>query len=340
MRLEQFSPHISHKVVEALQRIGVRTDTDLLLLNDPTNIFSRLPPELGLSLLDFRRAVEKVAQIASATPSYGDELLEKELSRHEDVFADNVLIGVPEVDALLGGLSPPRVVEVSGDKGSGKTALALQLVLRHLIQVPDSSVLWIDSSGEFAPERVSLMLEQLGAESSSSRVLERLQISLAFDIEAVHEVLESLRRSLTAVPDTTGYGESPATRCIVIDSITPLLGPMLSATSSQGHAIMTTFMRQLRTFADTYMLTILVINAATKILPGNPEAVFETTRKPALGPSFTFLTDATLWLSQRSPLSSTDEEATLHVAEVFRSRTTRSKTWALFKIKNGVLVSA
>lgn len=69
-------------------------------------------------------------------------------------------------------------------------------------------------------------------------------------------------------------------------------------------------------------LMLQVINAAARILPGNPEAVFETTRKPALGPSFTFLTDATLWLSQRPPTGCTDKEATLHVAEVFRSRTT------------------
>jgi RAD51-like protein 3 len=53
-------------------------------------------------------------------------------------------------------------------------------------------------------------------------------------------------------------------------------------------------------------------------------------RKPALGPSFTALTDATLWLSQYDPtsgdsgepMSNRDGSFTAHVAEVFRSRTT------------------
>lgn len=129
MRLQQISPPIPREIVEALHSIGVRTDTDLLLLNDPTNIFSRLPSELGLSLLDFRRAVAKVAELSSATPLSGEEMLEQELRKHEDIFADDMLIDVPEVDALLGGFSPPRVVEVSGDKGSGKTVRHMLLTL-------------------------------------------------------------------------------------------------------------------------------------------------------------------------------------------------------------------
>ncbi|KAL1940160.1 hypothetical protein VTO73DRAFT_9111 [Trametes versicolor] len=336
MRLQHFSPPIQNELVQALQDIGIRTDTDLLLSEDPTKIFTRLPQDLGISLLDFRRAVAKVAELASATPTYGDRMLEQELKRQEDIFTDDMRVGVPALDALLGGFSPPRVIEVSGDKGSGKTALALQLSLRHLAQVSDSSVLWIDSNGEFSPERVSTMLQQMDGDLSPN-ILERLQVSLAFDIEAVHEVLETLRQTLSS---RSSYSELPNTRCIVIDSITPLLGPMLSATSSQGHAIMTTFMRQLRAFADSFLLTILVTNSSTKILPSNPETVFETARKPALGPSFTFMADATLWLSQRPPEEpQADDDSTMHVAEVLRSRISRSKTWAQFKIKDGLLFS-
>ncbi|KAI9061202.1 P-loop containing nucleoside triphosphate hydrolase protein [Trametes sanguinea] len=339
MRLQQFSPPLREDLVQALQGIGVRTEVDLLLADDSTAIFTRLPPELGISLLEFRRAVEKVVELAAAVPTYGDKLLEAENARHDEILRDEMLVGVPAVDALLGGFSPPRVVEISGDKGSGKTTLAMQVALRHLATVGDSSVLWIDSSGEFAPERVSLMLDQMNGEYTAS-ALERLQVSLAFDIEAVHEVLESLRQSMTS-RNASSYSELPVTRCIVIDSITPLLGPMLSATSSQGHAIMTTFMRQLRAFADSFSLTIIVINNSTKMLPRNPDAIFETARKPALGPSFTFMTDATLWLSRRPEDESADEKgSTMHVAEVLRSRISRSKTWAPFKIKNGIMTSA
>ena len=109
-----------------------------------------------------------------------------------------------------------------------------------------------------------------------------------------------------------------------------------------------------------------VINTTTRVSPRNPratnpEAVFETTRKPALGPSFAFMADTTLWLSQRADeQGGGGENGTTHTAEVIRSRVVvspgllawedgaelgvvhfqRSKTWALFKIQRGVLTSA
>ncbi|KAI1797084.1 P-loop containing nucleoside triphosphate hydrolase protein [Ganoderma leucocontextum] len=342
MRLQNCVPPLKHEVVQALQDIDVKTDTDLLLADDPINIFTKLPPGHGISLKDFNQIVAQVAEIAAAVPVYGDKLLDRESNRKEEIFLDDMLVGLPDLDALLGGFGPPRIIEISGDAGSGKTALALHVSLRYLAHVEYSGALWIDSGGEFSPERVALVLEQLGGPYSST-ALERLQVSLAFDIEAVHQVLEELRQSLTIAQGDGGQ----ASRCIVIDSITTLLGPMLSAASSQGHATMTTFMRQVRALAELFSLTVIVINSSTSLgqknlKPRNPDAVFELMRKPALGPSFTFLTDATLWLSKRhpDPRDRVDAGSTLHTAEVFRSRTTRSKTWARFRIKDGLIVGA
>ena len=45
---------------------------------------------------------------------------------------------------------------------------------------------------------------------------------------------------------------------MVIDAITPLLGPLLGPTSAQGHAIMTDFMRQLQSLAQSTNIVILV----------------------------------------------------------------------------------
>ncbi|PIL35313.1 hypothetical protein GSI_02038 [Ganoderma sinense ZZ0214-1] len=340
MRLQSCVPPLKPEVVQILQDIDVKTDTDLLLAGDPIDIFAKLPPGHGISLKDFNHIVAQVAEVAAAAPVYGDKLFERETKRKEDVFTEDLLVGLPDVDALLGGFNSARIVELSGDRGSGKTALALQVALRHLAHVGDSSVLWIDSAGEFSPERVALVLEQIGGPHSAT-ALERLQVSLAFDIEAVHAVLEELRQSLTIAQGDGVQG----TRCIIIDSIASLLGPMLSATSSQGHATMTTFMHQLRALAELFSLTIIVTNSSTSLgqknpKPRNPDAVFEIRRKPALGPSFTFLTDATLWLSKRRPEpdNRVDEGSTLHTVEVMRSRSARSKTWARFKIRNGLIV--
>lgn len=61
-----------------------------------------------------------------------------------------------------------------------------------------------------------------------------------------------------------------------------------------------------------------VINDTSSSAPHNPYSLFgNTVRKPALGPSFTFLTDVTVWVAKYD-----DEEGrgTRHVLEVFRSK--------------------
>jgi RAD51-like protein 3 len=168
----------------------------------------------------------------------------------------------------------------------------------------------------------------------------------------------------------------------VVDAITPLLGPLLSAVSAQGHVIMDGLMRELRALAQKHFLSVLVrdillsylplfhsahffyqvINNTTSSYPSDPQSVFNSTiRKPALGPSFTALTDVTLWLSQYNatggePMSNCDDSNTIHVAEVLRSRTNvtpvrkrftslvlqnfqPSNTWCSFKICQGKFLS-
>lgn len=51
---------------------------------------------------------------------------------------------------------------------------------------------------------------------------------------------------------------SPRITCIVVDTITPVLGPLLSAVSAQGHAIMDGLMREFRALAQKHSLSVLV----------------------------------------------------------------------------------
>jgi RAD51-like protein 3 len=127
-------------------------------------------------------------------------------------------------------------------------------------------------------------------------------------------------------------------RLVVIDSVTSLLAPSLSAVSSHGHAIMTTFMQHLRSMARSYHLAFLVsvytshvalsnpsevVNNTSASPPRNPLSAFSlTVRKPALGPSFTFLTDCTIWLARHEDTTNTEAGSSIHVAEIFKSRST------------------
>ena len=137
MRLQNCVPPLTPEVVQALQGIGVNTDIDLLLADDPINVFTKLPPGHGISLKDFNLIVAQVAELAAATPVYGDKLFERETKRKEDVFSEGLLVGLPDIDAILGGFGSHRIVELSGDKGSGKTVsgMARLISLRKFIHM-------------------------------------------------------------------------------------------------------------------------------------------------------------------------------------------------------------
>ena len=116
---------------------------------------------------------------------------------------------------------------------------------------------------------------------------------------------------------------------LVIDVVTPLLGPQLSGITAHGHAVMTEFMRRLRSIAASCGTTVLVrphshifndqlikrfqvVNKATRVQEDE-----KTEKKPALGPSFTFMSDTTLWLSDMKELS---DKAFTHELRILKSR--------------------
>ncbi|KAF8211447.1 P-loop containing nucleoside triphosphate hydrolase protein [Mycena galopus ATCC 62051] len=333
MRLAACVPTIPAHLVSGLETCGIRTDADLLFSGSTLEIFRRLPPGTT-TLRELARCTALVANLASVPGQSAADLM-------KDPNDDDLLSGLPQLDEILHGLATPgHLIEISGDKGSGKTSLLLQLVLNHLVHHLQSSVLWIDTTGDFSAARAAGILE-LCDPPGASLALERLQVCVAFEVDAVHEVLEELRLSL-------GVSTPPQcrTRAIVLDTVTPLFGPLLSPVSSQGHAIMTGSMRQLRAFAQFLSLTVFVVNdsaAFTPFVPGSSSNNSKI-RKPALGPSFTFLTDATLWLAlcgDDADLHGQDAgiECTKHVAQVYRSKVTVSQVCRTFKIRQGVLLA-
>ncbi|KAF8121781.1 P-loop containing nucleoside triphosphate hydrolase protein [Boletus edulis] len=333
MRLQSLIPTIPDDLVAALEACGIRTDADLLFSGTPVDIIQRLTPGV-VSLADLKTYIGLVAESASAPGIRGDALYTEEIQRRRDYNLD-ITCGVDELDALVNGFDGGRVFEISGDRGSGKTLLVSQIALRLLAAYKEASVLWMDTTGDFSVERTSQMAQQLDGENSSA-VLERLQVSLVLNIDTARALLEDVESSLT-----TNALRDPRVRLVIIDSITSLLAPSLSAVSSYGHAIMTTFMQHLRNMARSYYLTFLVVNNTSGSLPHNRMSVFSSTvRKPALGPSFTFLTDCTIWLARHEDTTNAEAGSSIHVAEIFKSRPTRSRTWCTFKIHNRILRSA
>ncbi|PPQ75252.1 hypothetical protein CVT24_007430 [Panaeolus cyanescens] len=302
MRLTNLVPEISQDIVEILGQIGIHTDVDLLLSYSDFELWKMLPKGT-ITLQQLKDLKRRVQPLCSAEGYSGKDILNLDLTDYKplQLFSSD---GEPVP------LTPPipvaSVVEVSGDKGSGKTILALDLLIKGLLLSDLHTGIWVDTLGDFSMDN---MLQ------AATKILERFQITSAFDVEALHNIMSNI----------SGNADKPY--ILVIDSITPLFSPLLSPISSQGHAIMTEFLRNLHDFSRKSKCIVLVINDTAS------KGLDRTDRKPALGPSFALMTDTTLWL-QKSPLESASGQ-TVYSVEVLKSRSMLGKHLVMFTIENG-----
>ncbi|KAK7449638.1 hypothetical protein VKT23_013113 [Stygiomarasmius scandens] len=374
-------------LVQALAHLSIYTTSDLLfnastvkLITGQTplqarafSLYEHLPSGI-ISLRDLERCLVSVLR-KIAPPG---------VSAHDlHLRSKTYLNAFPTLDRLIDseecrGLPSQNVYEISGDRGAGKSTLALNIVLRNLF-FGSSEILWIDSTGDFSADRALEVLHTISEEPHPSKpsmdldsdsdsnpfepsppsienaledALTRLRVSVAFDIQTAYEIFDSLGLSTNSATMFTPI------RCIVIDPITPLLSPHLSAASAQGHALMTAFMRHLKALANRFNLVVFVVNNATLLdikkpvtqnqvnstnLPSQSRSILPfTDKKPALGPSFAYMTDATFWVAEwrnASQNTLSEEGTTLHVLEILRSRISPSNTWCKFKIRGCVVES-
>ncbi|KZS97895.1 hypothetical protein SISNIDRAFT_481773 [Sistotremastrum niveocremeum HHB9708] len=324
-----------------------------LSLDDPSVLLFQpvIPPYIRPSVAHKIR--KQLARTLSAPGSRGDyEHLHKEAtSRQHD---SGIYTGLPSLDNILRGLGGPCIVEFAGSTRSVISTILLHLAVHHLTRHSSSSVLWIDTTGTFDGSDAENILESLHSDDKLQRPsvvkkeeeealgsslpvdpLDRLQIAHSVDTSELLSVLDLLRTYLTT--DQT----SDTLRYVIIDSINTLFSPNLSSTSSHGHAVMSSIMHQLSLLARTFVFTVLVSNGSVPTMSHNPASSFCFSRsKPALGPTFTFLTDDTIWLTQAPDnklLPQDDPKADLYIAEHIRSRTKRSRSWTLFCVRGRIL---
>ncbi|KAJ3504784.1 hypothetical protein NMY22_g17805 [Coprinellus aureogranulatus] len=304
MRLSSLAPAIPDETIAHLEACNIRTDSDLLF-TPLFDLYKKLPRDT-LTLQDLARLRKDVTELVAAEPILGSDLLEAELRESEQDA--ELRVGDDHIDELLCDLGGKRVIEISGDRGTGKSTLALNIALYHLLEHANEIVAWVDTQGDFSPGAVYDFLGSHGQENADS-VLERLQVSLAFDCDTLYALLDEMFEST--------IGARP--RILVIDTVTPLFGPILSGITSHGHAVMTDLMLKLRTIANAFRCTVLVINNSTLKEPYDASKKNQE-RKPALGPSFTFMTDTTLWLSRKAVEEGEEGDSANHL-EILKSRT-------------------
>lgn len=117
MRLSTI-PELPKHLVTALERCGIRTETDLLFSRTPLEVFSELPKGT-ISLNNLIQHIEAVAEVASVP---GTTAIDSLLQAEQEM---GVKIGVPIFDELIGESNQHGVIEISGARNSGKSVSAI-----------------------------------------------------------------------------------------------------------------------------------------------------------------------------------------------------------------------
>jgi RAD51-like protein 3 len=130
MRLRTLVPPLPTELLGNLEELGIKTDSDLLF-SDSGLVYQKLLPTT-ISLHDFNQIISDVAERAAAPALHLNHPLTHQ--NREGIQDPELESGVPELDALLHGFGGSRVIEFSGDKGSGKTVRSPAIDLLTWIQ--------------------------------------------------------------------------------------------------------------------------------------------------------------------------------------------------------------
>jgi RAD51-like protein 3 len=123
MRLSNLVPSLPASLVASLEANGIRTEVDLLFSAPTFDIFRRLPAGT-VTLQELIDYTSLAAELCAAPGVSAHEVfMNEEAASATDV---ELRSGNLELDTLLQGLGRRKVIEVSGDRGSGKSVCFLR----------------------------------------------------------------------------------------------------------------------------------------------------------------------------------------------------------------------
>ncbi|KAG8931195.1 hypothetical protein FRC02_003091 [Tulasnella sp. 418] len=331
-------------IIRELSNAGFKTSADLLFADSPANTYNKLPQGL-MTYSAFLHLLDCLTAFASAQIFSSSDVYEHETAVEAARFGGET--GMRQLDQLFSGVSGIYgVIELSGGVS---TVIALTILLRHLTLNPEHSSRWIDCNSDFFVDKAALILDKMEGPGKDT-ALERLRVHICNDdVKDLNNALFHLGSQLDRTWEDSA--RPCRTRFLVVGSMNSFFSPSLSTLSSQGHADLTAFMHQLSSFAQNYKLTVFVLNNTVASTPRNPLSAFvSAVTKPGLGPTFTYLTDTTIFINNAEKVFGEHDETltrlrkremegiTVYVAEILRSRHTMASDWCPFVLRDETFI--
>jgi len=239
-------PGVGPGAIAKLEAAGIYDLMGLAVLTPP-----QLAETAGMGEAAARKAIQAARKMMDLGFSDG---LAYDKKRKELFY---ITTGSKNLDNLLGGkgIETKSITEAFGSFGSGKTQLALSLVVN--VQLPiekggaNGKAVYIDTEGTFRPERIRQFAEGLGA--NSDKVLKNILVARAFNSD--HQML-----LLDKVAELIKDGEP--IRLIVVDSLTAHFRAEFTGRGqlADRQQRLNRYLHNLMRVAETYNLAVYVTN--------------------------------------------------------------------------------
>ena len=182
--------------------------------------------------------------------------------------------GIHKLDDVLGGgIKESIITDIFGQRGSGKTLLALQVCVNALSN--DGIILYQDTSGDFRPER---MLAFIQAKNMNANLLDRVKVG-------------RIRNTAEQIDYVDRISEIKNLRLVVIDNITDLFSFEYSK-ESNSLAKHITFMKYM------HKLAFVTIQKKIPVVVTNMIRKSDGVEKEYLGRSISMFTHQKIHLSK------------------------------------------
>eukprot|EP00850_Spirogloea_muscicola_P020331 SM000212S06924 [mRNA] locus=s212:217456:220037:- [translate_table: standard] len=216
--------------------------------------------------------------------------------------------GCERIDDLLGGgVKSGTLIEFVGTSASGKTQLCLQIAAAAAFK-NRVAVAFVDTANSFSAQRVAQMIcglvgteEKLQeVEADIPRAMKSIVRMRAYDIHSLLYLLDEICRRKTLAMQPTDYFKQ--LRLLIVDSASAIVAPVLGSGQSQGHLLMQTLSRRLKSLAIEHDVAVLVTNHTVAGDADQP--------KPALGETWKSVPQVRLSLN-KNPSSNVSSAALL-----------------------------
>ncbi|XP_014246396.1 DNA repair protein RAD51 homolog 4 [Cimex lectularius] len=269
---------ISTESILKLNQNNVFTVNEFLQIDSDTlSVYASLPVE------DIISVKQQLLEAYSGDVKSGFDLLH---------FEDRGLCktGIEELDSLTkGGLRPGSILELSGLSGSGKTQLALNILV-NLSLKDDIDAVYIDTKNDFRPEHFSSLLKaKLKEDEKLEGIIKKIFLQKIMDIHELISALHNLKIK---------YSESKrnSIRLIIVDSISVVSFPFLG--NNEGLPLLNHIACVAKFLAAEFNAIIIFINLAIRHF-NDKEATEEL--RPFLGKYWLYVPNTRLMISRPDP---------------------------------------